>query len=65
MGQMWILKVSGSGPRLGDISFDLKLGGYYGNALCAAVANGRANIVKSLLMNNVKVEATGRWIKAG
>jgi len=60
-----MLKVSGSGPPLEDISSDLKLGGDYGNALCAAVANGRANIVRRLLMKDVDLKATGRWMRAG
>jgi len=64
-----MLKVSGSGRPLGKcqeiFSADLKLGGDYGTALCAAVAKGREDIVQRLVQQNPDLKITGGWIKAG
>lgn len=44
---------------------DLRLGGDYGTALCASVANGREDIVRRLLQHKPDLKIMGRWIKAG
>ena len=44
---------------------DLRVGGDYGTALCASVANGRNGIVRMLLKKNPDLKAIGRWIKDG
>ena len=54
-----------AGHQEKTFSADLILGGDYGTALCASVANGDTDIVESLLKKNVNLWVTGRWIKSG
>jgi hypothetical protein len=49
---------------MGRLSADLRLGGDYGTALCAAVANLRYTTVR-LLVKKANLRVIGTWIRAG
>jgi hypothetical protein len=52
-------------PPTGNFSVDLRLGGDYGTALFAAVANRRHSTVRFLVTQKVNLKAIGRVIQAG